>query len=40
MEIKQNFYGDCEYCVICGEPIPEGTQVCVNCQTKYLEQND
>lgn len=23
---------DQEYCVICGAPIPEGRQVCINCE--------
>lgn len=25
---------DVERCIICGEPIPEGIQVCFACETK------
>ena len=24
-----------EHCIICGEPIPEGRQVCQNCERKW-----
>ena len=27
-----------ETCVICGEPIPEGRQVCPNCEKQYEAQ--
>ena len=27
-------------CVICGAEIPEGTQVCVNCQKDFKEQQN
>ena len=41
MDKKLNDYGyDCEYCVICGQPIPEGEQVCINCRLLYLEENE
>ena len=26
-----------ETCVICGEPIPEGQQVCSNCENRVVE---
>ena len=34
--VKKGYCGDCEYCAICGAPIPEGGQLCANC-LKLLE---
>lgn len=29
-----------ERCVFCGEPIPEGRQVCILCEQKYSRDTD
>ena len=29
-----------ERCICCGEIIPEGRQVCPNCEAKYQENNE
>lgn len=29
-----------EFCVICGEVIPEGRQVCLNCEERIMHNND
>ena len=26
---------ECEFCVICGAPIPEGRMVCPNCEKEF-----
>ena len=28
-----------EYCVCCGNPIPEGRQVCLNCEHQLYDSN-
>ena len=28
-----------DYCVVCGEIVPEGTEVCSGCRKKYLEED-
>ncbi len=30
---------DVDYCVVCGEIVPEGTEVCSGCRKKYLEED-
>ena len=29
-----------EFCVICGEVIPEGRQVCLDCENRIMQNND
>ena len=29
---KNYIYANADHCVICGEVIPEGTMVCLNCK--------
>ena len=38
MDNVKEYSGDCEYCVICGAPVPEGAQVCVNCAKIYEDE--
>lgn len=38
--IKIDYRGDCEYCVICGTPIPEGGQICAYCLKMLENEND
>ena len=28
------FYGNCDYCISCGAPVPEGTWYCPVCENK------
>ena len=32
-----NYGKDCDYCVICGAPIPEGGQICAQCKQVFLD---
>lgn len=31
---------ECNVCVICGEPIPEGRIICPNCEKEYNHDED
>ena len=30
----------CDFCIICGAPIPEGRMVCPNCEAIYSDESD
>ena len=30
----------CCYCVVCGAMIPEGRMICVNCEKKFLSNDE
>lgn len=35
--MSEIYVSGCEYCVICGAPIPEGKQVCAQCESSIIE---
>lgn len=32
--MSEIYTSGCEYCVICGAPVPEGRQICAQCESK------
>lgn len=32
-----DYYDNTCYCVVCGEPIPEGRMICPTCEEYYLK---
>ncbi len=34
------FFAECEFCVICGAPIPEGRMVCPNCEEELNREEE
>ena len=40
-KIMHKEYENSDKCIICGAPVPEGTQICPNCVEEYIkEQNE